>query len=192
MVQDEAGVESPYNAQMEAQTDPKGVVIENLDGVIAHDERRGTLIFAAFLTGLGLFWIYASSDLADRQQTAYLSQGFLPVVSGVLLAALSAMLFLSTWLTKFRPAKELGKEQLFEPSAQIRGAAVFGVLLLYIIALPHVHYAVNTFFLMAAGLALAREPIRPRLFVLAAVISGIFFSIFVWGLQIALPGSIYS
>jgi ABC-type xylose transport system permease subunit len=157
--------------------------------VIASDERTGTLIFSAILTVFGLFWIYAASDLPSRQQTAYLTQGFLPTISGILLAALSALLFVITWRTRSRPPEELGKERLFERGQQIKGAGVFAVLLAYIIVLPHIHYLISTFLLMAAGLALAREPIGPRLFIIAAIASAVFFGIFVWGLQIALPGS---
>jgi ABC-type glycerol-3-phosphate transport system permease component len=156
---------------------------------VASDERAGTLIFAAILTLFGLFWIYAASDLPSRQQTAYLTQGFLPTVAGILLAALSAILFVTTWRRKPRPPEELGHEPLFERGAQLRGAAVFAALLAYIVVLPHIHYLISTFFLMLVGLALAREPFRPRLFIIAAVTSALFFAIFVWGLDIALPGS---
>lgn len=157
--------------------------------VISQDERRGTLIFAAVLTLFGLFWIYASADLPSRTQTAYLSQGFLPLTAGILLAVLSALLFISTWRTKSRPAAELGKERLFEPGTEGRGAAVFGILLVYILILPHVHYLISTFVLMAAGLYTAREPIGLRLPVLAAAMAGLFFAIFVLGLGVPLPGS---
>jgi hypothetical protein len=159
--------------------------------VLPTDERFGTLIFAAVLTLFGLFWIYASSELPSRQQTAYLSQGFLPITAGILLAVLSALLFISTWLTSSEPPAELGKEPLFEVKAEARGAAVFAALLVYILILPHVHYLISTFFLMLAGLYLARERFGVRLFVLAAVMAGLFFLIFVWGLGVPLPGSGY-
>jgi len=164
----------------------------NADQVIPHDERLGTLIFAGVLVVWGVFWVFMSSDLPSRQQTAHLSQGFLPITAGILLTVLSAVLFASTWLTKSRPAEELGKEQLFEPRAELRGAAVFGVLFIYILMLPIVHYLLSTFFLMTAGLALARQRIGIRLFAIAAVMSILFFSIFVWGLDIALPGSSFA
>jgi putative tricarboxylic transport membrane protein len=157
--------------------------------VIPKDERLGTLIFAAVLTLFGLFWIYASSDLPSRQQTAYLSQGFLPITAGILLAVLSAMLFVSTWRAKSKPPAELGKEPLFEPKAEARGAAVFAALLIYILILPRIHYLISTFLVMAAGLYLARERIGLRLIMIAAVMAGLFFLVFVWGLGVPLPGS---
>lgn len=157
--------------------------------VIPQDERLGTLIFAALLTLFGIFWIFAASDLPSRQQTAYLSQGFLPITAGILLAVLSALLFVSTWLTKSRPAAELGREPLFELKAEARGAAVFCVLLAYILILPHIHYLISTFLLMAAGLFLARERFGLRLIFISAATSALFYAIFVWGLQVALPGS---
>ena len=157
--------------------------------VIPRDERLGTLVFAAVLALFGLFWIYASSDLPSRQQTAYLSQGFLPITAGILLAILAALLFISTWMTKSKPAAELGKEPLFEPRTEARGAAVFAILLIYILILPHINYLISTFLLMAAGLYIARERFGLRLFVLAAVMAGLFFAIFVKGLGVALPGS---
>jgi hypothetical protein len=158
---------------------------------VSTDERLGTLIFAAVLTVFGLFWVWASSDLPNRQQTAYLSQGFVPITAGFLLAGLAALLFLSTWFTKARPAAELGKEPLFQPRAEMLAAAVFAALLVYIIVLPHVHYAISTFLLMAVGLALSGEPFRPRLFVIAAAMTALFYAIFIYGLQLALPGSIF-
>lgn len=161
------------------------------DHVIPQDERTATLIFAAVLTLFGIFWIYASLDLPGRQQTAYLSQGFLPITAGILLAVLSALLFLSTWLTKSRPAAELGREPLFEPKTEARGAAVFALLLAYILILPHVHYLISTFLLMAIGLYLARERFGLRLIAIAAITSALFYAVFVWGLQVALPGSQY-
>jgi hypothetical protein len=157
--------------------------------VIPRDERLGTLIFAAVLTLFGLFWIYASSDLPSRQQTAYLSQGFLPITAGILLAILSALLFISTWRTKSKPAAELDKEPLFEPKAEARGAAVFAALLVYILILPHIHYLISTFLVMGAGLYLARERAGLRLIVLAAVMAGVFYLVFVLGLGVPLPGS---
>jgi hypothetical protein len=159
--------------------------------VIPTDERTGTLIFAVVLTLFGIFWVWASSDLPSRQQTAYLSQGFLPITAGFLLAGLSALLFLSTWFTKARPAAELGREPLFRPRAEMLAAAVFAALLAYILILPHVHYAISTFLLMAVGLGLSGEPIRPRLFLIAAAMTALFYAIFIYGLQLALPGSIF-
>lgn len=159
------------------------------DHVVPQDERLGTLIFAAVLTLFGLFWVYESSDLPSRQQTAYLSQGFLPITAGILLAILAALLFISTLLTKSKPAAALGKEPLFEPKTDARGAAVFAILLVYILILPHVHYLISTFLLMAVGLYLARERIGLRLLAIAAVMAGVFFVVFVWGLGVPLPGS---
>jgi len=176
------------NADKTGRENDRGSTAKLADA-IPSDERIGTLIFAAVLTLFGLFWIYAASDLPSRQQTAYLSQGFLPITAGILLAILSALLFVSTWMTKSRPPAELGKEALFEPKAEARGAAVFAVMLIYILILPHIHYLISTFFLMAAGLYLARERIGIRLIVLAAVMASLFFAIFVWGLQVPLPGS---
>jgi hypothetical protein len=157
--------------------------------VIPSDERTGTLVSAAVLTLFGLFWVWASSDLPDRQQTAYLSQGFLPITAGFLLAGLSALLFVSTWLTRSLPAAQLGREPLFEREAELRAVGIFAVLLAYIILLPHLHYLINTFVLMLVGLWIAREPLRPRVFILAAFMSLVFYGIFVWGIQLPLPGS---
>ena len=157
---------------------------------IPQDERIATIIFAAVLTLFGIFWLWASSDLPDRQQTAYLSQGFLPITAGILLTGLSAILLIGTWLKKGRPAAVLGKSPLFTPSGERLAAGVFIILLLYIIILPHVHYALSTFLLTVAGLALAGEsPRRPRLYIIAAAMTAIFYAIFVYGIQLPLPGS---
>jgi hypothetical protein len=158
---------------------------------IPHDEWIGTLVFAAILTLFGVFWVWASSDLPNRQQTAYLSQGFLPITAGILLAGLSALLFLSTWLTKSRPSEELDRARLFDPRGEALAAAIFAALLAYILILPHVHYLISTFALMAVGLVLSGEPLRPRLIVIAAVMAGLFFGLFIYALQLPLPGSRY-
>jgi hypothetical protein len=180
--------ESAKEARSVEPHDP--IPIED-DGAIAQDERIGTLVFAAILTVFGLFWVWASSDLPDRQQTAYLSQGFLPITAGLLLAGLSALLFLSTWFTKARPAAEIGRTPLFQPHAEMIAAAVFAALFVYILILPHVHYALSTFLLMAVGLGLSGEPLKPRLFLIAAAMAALFYAIFIYGLQLALPGSIF-
>jgi hypothetical protein len=168
--------------------DPPAAPIED-EHVIPEDERIATMVFAAVLMAFGIFWVWASSDLPSRQQTAYLSQGFLPITAGVLLAGLSTLLLIGTWLTKAKPAAELGRPPLFELEAEARAAGIFLALLAYIILLPHIHYLLSTFLLMLAGLAVAREPLRPRLLVLAAVMAFIFYAIFVWGIQLPLPGS---
>ena len=180
MDRDEAGGPGDDAAPQTDQNDEK---------IIPSDERTGTLIFAAFLTLLGVFWIFAAADLPSRQQTAHLSQGFLPTLSAILLTGLGALLFLVTWRTKFRSPQELGRELLFEREAQLRGAGVFCLLLIYILILLHVHYFISTFLLMAGGLALSREPIRPRLFILAVIVSALFYLVFVRFLQLPLPGS---
>jgi hypothetical protein len=174
-----------------ASPEQAGAASADSKGAIPTDERTGTLIFAAVLTLFGIFWVWASSDLPDRQQTAYLSQGFVPITAGFMLAGLSALLFLSTWLTKARPAAELGKEPLFQPRAEMLAAAVFAALLVYILVLPYVHYAISTFLLMAVGLALSGEPLKPRLLLIAAAMTALFYAIFIYGLQLALPGSIF-
>jgi hypothetical protein len=180
MDKQETASASPEQA---AATAPNG------NSIIPSDERTGTLIFAAILTLFGIFWVWASSDLPDRQQTAYLSQGFLPITAGVLLAGLSAVLLVSTWLKKSRPPAELGREPLFQRDAELRAAGIFVALAAYILLLPHLHYLINTFLLMLIGLWIAREPLRPRLFFLAAFMSVLFYGIFVWGIRLPLPGS---
>jgi hypothetical protein len=179
------------NQQESAAASPEQAAAATPDDndVIPTDERTGTLIFAAVLTLFGIFWVWASSDLPDRQQTAYLSQGFLPITAGVLLAGLSALLFVSTWLTKAVPPAQLGREPLFGWDAELRAVGIFVALAVYIFLLPHLHYLINTFILMLVGLAIAREPLRPRLFILAAFMSVLFYGIFVWGIKLPLPGS---
>jgi putative tricarboxylic transport membrane protein len=161
------------------------------DGAIPQDERVGTMIFAGVLMLFGLFWIWASSDLPSRQQTAYLSQGFMPITAGILLACLSALLLYTTWRTRGVPPAALGREPLFERRTETLAVAIFAALLGYIILLPVVHFALTTFLLIVAGLVIAREPIRPRLFLLAAFMTAAFYAIFIWGLDLPLPGSRY-
>jgi hypothetical protein len=168
----------------------EGTATGPTEKAVPQDERIATIVFAAVLTLFGIFWIWASSDLPDRQQTAYLSQGFLPITAGILLAGLSALLLISTWLAKGRPAAALGKSPVFTSSGERLAAGVFVALLVYIIALPHVHYFLSTLLLNVAGLALAGEsPRRPRLYIIATAMTAIFYAIFVYGIQLPLPGS---
>jgi hypothetical protein len=177
------------NASEARSDEPRVATPIEDDGAIPQDERTATMVFAVVLMMFGLFWVYASSDLPSRQQTAYLSQGFLPITAGFLLAGLSLLLLIGTWMTRSRPAAELGRPPLFEMDGEARAAGIFLALLAYILLLPHIHYLLSTFLLMLVGLVIAREPLRPRLFVLAAVMSVIFYAIFVWGIKLPLPGS---
>jgi ABC-type xylose transport system permease subunit len=177
------------NASVARSDEPRATTPIKDDDAIPQDERLATIVFAAVLMLFGIFWVWASSDLPSRQQTAYLSQGFLPITAGFLLAGLSCLLLIGTSMTKSRPATELGRPPLFQAEAEARAAGIFLALLAYILLLPHIHYLLSTFLLMLAGLAVAREPLRPRLFILAAVMSLIFYGIFVWGIKLPLPGS---
>jgi hypothetical protein len=179
------------NASQARSDEPRVATPIEDDGAIPQDGRTATMVFAAILMLFGIFWVWASSDLPNRQQTAYLSQGFLPISAGFLLAGLSALLLISTWFTKSRPAAELGREPLFRPRAEMLAAAVFAALFAYILILPHVHYAISTFLLMGVGLAIAGEPLKPRLFLIAAAMAALFYAIFIYGVQLALPGSIF-
>ncbi len=72
---------------------------------------------------------------------------------------------------------------------QLRVIGALAALLLYIVFLSQLHFFINTFLLSAAGLALSGEPLKPRLPVIAALISGVLFAIFIYWLEIPLPGS---
>jgi hypothetical protein len=117
------------NASEARSDEPRVATPIEDDGAIPQDERTATMVFAVVLMMFGLFWVYASSDLPSRQQTAYLSQGFLPITAGFLLAGLSLLLLIGTWMTKSRPAAELGRPPLFELEAEARAAGIFLALL---------------------------------------------------------------
>src|SRR5262249_50782859 len=126
------------NASVARSDEPRVEAPIEDEDVIPSDERLGTMIFAAVLMLFGIFWVWASSDLPARRQTAYLTQGSLPITAGILLAGLSCLLLIGTWMTKSKPAAELGRAPLFEAEAEARAAGIFLALLAYILLLPHI------------------------------------------------------
>lgn len=160
-------------------------------GAIPRDERLGTLIFSGVMLVLGVFWTIASINLPLRSTTYPLDQRFLPGAAGVMLALFAAGLLIQYWRKPSAPDERFGKERLFEPRQQVIAAGVYGLLLGYILLLPHVHYIASTFLLSLIGLRVAGQPLGLKTFLQAAGMSVAFFVIFVWGLDVALPGSRY-
>ena len=155
---------------------------------IPSDERAATLAMAAVLLALGVFWIFASLRIPTRMQVGPVSHTIVPVSAGIFLALVSALLLVRYWRTPSRPTAELGQSPLFVSREQIRVLTGFLALLVYVLILPSVHYLVSTFLITAVGLYLTGEPLKRRLLLVAAVISGLLFWIFVLWLGVPLPG----
>lgn len=156
-------------------------------------ERTGTLVLSALFVAFGLFWSYAALGVPARTAFSSISPGFLPFWAGLFFAFMGVVLFVQAWRrpARQRPVEAGEADTALELKGVVRVALMMAALLGFILALEHVHYAISTFFVTAAGLAISGEPIRPRLFLIAAAISGLFFLIFIFWLGVPLPGSRY-
>ena len=162
--------------------------MEDDRATIPNDERAATMVTAAVLLALGVFWIFASLRIPTRMQVGPVSHTIVPVAAGIFLALVSTLLLVHYWRTPSRPAVELGQSPLFVPREQVRVLTGFLALLVYVLILPSVHYLVSTFLITAVGLYLTGEPLKLRLLLVAAVISGMLFWVFVLWLGVPLPG----
>lgn len=164
--------------------------MEDGESANTRGERAGTMVLSALFVVFGLFWSYAALGVPTRTAFSSISPGLLPFWAGLFFAFMGVVLFLQAWRN---PASEHVAEE--DASTDLRGilrvSLMMAALLGFIVALEHVHYAISTFFITVAGLAISGEPIRTRLFLIAAAISGLFFLIFIFWLGVPLPGSRY-
>lgn len=158
------------------------------DGTRVDQQRLGTLLVAGFLVLFGLFWAYAATRVPVRADLTSISPGFVPFWGGVALAACALALAVVWWRRPAQPPAP-GEEPLFEPTGQVRVLAGLVALGAYIALLESVHFFITTFAVSAVGLALAGQPLGWRLLAYALAIAGLIFGIFVWWLEVPLPGS---
>ena len=159
------------------------------DDDIYTEKDKGTLIIASVLMAFGIFWTIASIRIPNLTMVGTLGPGFLPAWAAIVLTGISILLFVRTF-GKIRRAKRFSKEgEALKPGWKMRVLGTFSALLVYVLLLPHLHFFINTFLISVVGLAVTGEPLKPRLLLVAGVISGALFAIFIFWLQIPLPGS---
>ncbi|MEW6671816.1 MAG: tripartite tricarboxylate transporter TctB family protein [Thermodesulfobacteriota bacterium] len=149
----------------------------------------GTLVMSIVLLLFGIFWMIAAKNVPNKTGFGSLGPGFLPFWAGASLVIISAFLMIGTLRIKLREKPEPAKTVGVGHHGQWMVLLTILALLIYIILLSRLHFFINTFLLAAVGLALSGEPLKLRLLVVAALISFVLFAIFVFWLQIPLPGS---
>jgi putative tricarboxylic transport membrane protein len=160
------------------------------DVIAAPDKKTlGTLIVSIGLALFGIFWMVAANNIPNKLGFGSLGPGFLPFWAGAIMTLIAGGLIVETVRARRGNGAPPATGTRFMDRNRLRVYGTMAALLLYIIFLPLLHFFINTFLLSAAGLALSGEPLRPRLLVIAALISGVLFAIFIYWLQIPLPGS---
>jgi len=149
----------------------------------------GTLVMSVVLALFGIFWMIAAKNVPNKTGFGSLGPGFLPFWAGASLVSISIALLVDTLRTKLKVKPDPKETEKVLHRGHWLVLLTIIALLIYIILLSRLHFFINTFLLAAAGLALSGEPLRPRLLLAAALISFVLFAIFVFWLQIPLPGS---
>jgi hypothetical protein len=131
----------------------------------------------------------AALNIPNKTGFGSLGPGFLPFWAGLIMTLIAGGLIVGTLRERIgkRTVSSTGNRLFDKGHLCVYGA--MAALLLYIIFLSWLHFFINTFLLSAFGLALSGEPLKPRLLVIAALISGVLFAIFIYWLEIPLPGS---
>jgi hypothetical protein len=156
-------------------------------------ERTGLLVISALFVAFGLFWSHAATQIPERTSFNAIPPSLLPFWAGLFFAFMGAVIFIGAWRSapSDRALTEEEAELAVDRKGLIRVGLMMAGLLVFILFFEKIHYAITTFFITAVGLAIAGEPIRPRLFIVAAAIAGSFFLIFIYWLKVPLPGSRY-
>ena len=157
-------------------------------------KQRADRIAAAIFACFGAFWMIAALRQHFIVDTRYLSLSFLPFAAGAILTLLCGYLAIKPQEPDEESDTSSADGDLTAQwrAGAIRVALAFVALIVYAIALPNIHSLLTTFAIAVVGLALTGEPLRPRLFIIAAVIAAVLFAIFVMWLGVPLPGAEFS
>lgn len=149
-------------------------------------------VAAAALSVFGVLWVVAAANQSYFVDTPHVSLSFIPMAAGAILALLAGIVALS----RSRPhalTEGLDDDTVDagEPAAHgvLRAVLALVALVAYALVLDRVHALITTFGLMCVALYLSGEPLRPRLFVVAAIVAGLLYAMFVLWLGVPLPGS---
>jgi len=154
-----------------------------------NNHTTGTVVMSIALAAFGIFWMAAAKNVPDKTGFGSLGPGFLPFWAGASLVFISVALMITTLRSKSRDKNPAQAKEAFWHRGHILVLLTMLALLVYVLLLPRLHFFVNTFLLSAVGLALSGEPLKPRLLLVAGLISAFLFGVFVFWLQIPLPGS---
>ena len=159
--------------------------------VIAPPDKKtlGTLIVSIGLALFGIFWMVCAQNIPNKTGFGSLGPGFLPCWAGLIMTLIAGGLIVGTIRERIGTKTVSRTGNLFLDKGHLRVVGTLAALLVYIALLSWLHFFINTFLLAAAGLALSGEPLKPRLLVIAALISAVLFAIFIYWLEIPLPGS---
>ena len=161
--------------------------MEGDESELSPGRRIGTIVFGCALLAFGLFWTYAASLVPVRTSFSSIPPGLFPFYAGLLLAAAGLALAIAYFR---RPAvPNTSNEDALDGASLMRVAGLMVALLVYILLLERVHAFITTALLCAVGLAICGMPLRPKLVIAAVLMAGLFFGIFVWWLDVPLPGS---
>jgi hypothetical protein len=155
---------------------------------------KGTLIVAMVFTALGIFWMFAAMMIPVTAFSDTAGPRLLPLLAGGTLTFISLLLIGQTLLASRRKGPDSTNDDKQDDEIKIqhwRTLGGFAVLLLFIALLENLHFFINTAIVSALGLAISGEPLKPRLLLYALIISGIAYALFIYLLQIPLPGSRY-
>ncbi len=181
--------DSPIGQPAEAGSDRSKDTI-GADMIAPPNEKTlGTLIVSIGLALFGIFWMVCAHNIPNKTGFGSLGPGFLPFWAGLIMTLIAGGLIVGTVRSRKRNGTRPATSIRFFDQNQLRVYGAMAALLLYIIFLSRLHFFINTFLLSAAGLALSGEPLKPRLLLIAALISGVLFAIFIYWLEIPLPGS---
>lgn len=154
---------------------------------VTRQERVGLLVFSAVLVAFGAFWAFEALKLPSHSAFVSISPGLLPTGAGIVMMLAGIALAAVYWRHPAVPDDPANP--LFDIRGQLRVLAMLAILLGYILVIDRFHYALTTFVAMAAGLAVASEPLRWPLPLKAAAIAGFMFVVFILWLDVPLPGS---
>ena len=142
------------------------------------DAIKGELAFAALFAAVGLYWVAGSLDFAIWSGFAP-DSGFLPLVFGLLLLALSAGVIVMLLTT---PVDETVER---EPLA--KSFKLLGELILTESSLGFIGFAIPLFLMMLFMFAYVEKLPLVRSTIVSAAISGIFLVVFAHWLQVPVP-----
>jgi hypothetical protein len=142
------------------------------------DAIKGELAFAALFAAVGLYWVAGSFDFAIWSGFAP-DSGFLPLVFGLLLLALSVGVIVMLLTTPVDETVE--REPLAKP------LKILGALILAVASLGFIGFAIPLFLMMLFMFAYVEKLPLIRSLVVSAVVSGIFLLVFARWLQVPVP-----
>lgn len=151
---------------------------------IPRDVRLANLAMSVAFCGLGILWIVESLRIPARQTISQVSPGFLPLWAGILVLAIAVVILIKHLMMRPRAIET--------PMVSLPGMARIAIavvaLFAYVALLPHLHYFLNSWLVIAITLALFGQRSPVGLLVSSTVIAALLSLLFLVLLGLALPG----